>query len=176
MQLTLKHTYLIIYLLLLTSTYSVVAQSQNQSTSHADVTAQVVIPYSAEKTAPMHFGQIYPGREGGTISLSPENALSLSGNIARSTEQPHSANFYVGGGSHTAFYCALPDTTLLVNTANNKTLCITQWEHEPYFNQVSLLQNGFRKLRLGATLEVGSIYDNPAGIYTGHYRIRFDFY
>ena len=38
------------------------------------------------------------------------------------------------------------------------------------------LQNGFQTVFVGATLNVGSLKDNPVGIYTGSYNITFDFY
>ena len=37
------------------------------------------------------------------------------------------------------------------------------------------LQNGFQEVYVGATLEVGTLTDNPVAIYTGSYTITFDF-
>jgi len=37
------------------------------------------------------------------------------------------------------------------------------------------LQNGSQTVYVGATLNVGTLNDNPAGIYTGTYEISFDF-
>ena len=37
------------------------------------------------------------------------------------------------------------------------------------------LQEGFQTVYVGATLEVGTIHDNPVGVYTGSYTITFDF-
>jgi hypothetical protein len=38
-----------------------------------------------------------------------------------------------------------------------------------------MLQNGFQIVYVGATLKVGTLIDNPVGIYTGVYTITFDF-
>lgn len=38
-----------------------------------------------------------------------------------------------------------------------------------------MLQGGFQIVYVGATLKVGTIEDNPVGIYTGSYMITFDF-
>jgi hypothetical protein len=37
------------------------------------------------------------------------------------------------------------------------------------------LQEGFQVVYVGATLKVGTLYDNPVGIYTGTYTVTFDF-
>ena len=37
------------------------------------------------------------------------------------------------------------------------------------------LQNGFQVVHVGATLKVGTLNDNPVGIYMGSYTITFDF-
>jgi hypothetical protein len=37
------------------------------------------------------------------------------------------------------------------------------------------LQNGFQVVYVGATLKVGNLNDNPIGIYTGSYKVTFDF-
>jgi len=38
-----------------------------------------------------------------------------------------------------------------------------------------MLENGAQTVYVGATLKVGSLIDNPVGIYTGTYTITFDF-
>ncbi len=38
-----------------------------------------------------------------------------------------------------------------------------------------MLQNGYQTVYVGATLKVGSLSDNPVGIYSGSYEITFDF-
>ena len=37
------------------------------------------------------------------------------------------------------------------------------------------LINGYQVVYVGATLKVGTIIDNPVGMYTGSYSITFDF-
>jgi hypothetical protein len=37
------------------------------------------------------------------------------------------------------------------------------------------LQNGFQVVNVGATLKVGTLQDNPVGIYKGSYTVTFDF-
>ena len=38
-----------------------------------------------------------------------------------------------------------------------------------------MLQGGYQVVYVGATLNVGTLLDNPVGIYTGTYIITFDF-
>jgi hypothetical protein len=38
-----------------------------------------------------------------------------------------------------------------------------------------MLLNGYQTVYVGATLKVGTLNDNPVGIYTGSYEITFDF-
>jgi len=39
-----------------------------------------------------------------------------------------------------------------------------------------MLQGGFQTVLVGATLKIGTLNDNPVGVYTGTYTITFDFY
>ena len=39
-----------------------------------------------------------------------------------------------------------------------------------------MLQDGYQIVYVGATLNVGTLQDNPVGVYTGTYMITFDFY
>jgi hypothetical protein len=53
---------------------------------------------------------------------------------------------------------------------------VTNWVSFPAPGPgVGTLQNGFLNVYVGATLEVGTLNDNPVGIYTGTYKITFDF-
>ncbi len=38
-----------------------------------------------------------------------------------------------------------------------------------------MLQGGYQVVQVGATLNVGTLDDNPVGVYTGTYEISFDF-
>jgi hypothetical protein len=55
-------------------------------------------------------------------------------------------------------------------------MIIDEWYSDPAPGLgTGMLQNGFQVVFVGAALNVGNLYDNPVGVYTGSYTIRFDF-
>ena len=61
-----------------------------------------------------------------------------------------------------------------INSA--RTMTVEEWNSVPAPGTgTGILQDGFQVVSVGATLNVGTLYDNPVGIYTGTYTITFDF-
>jgi len=55
-------------------------------------------------------------------------------------------------------------------------MSVDEWFSDPAPGiGTGMLQNGFQVVLVGATLNVGTLHDNPVGIYTGTYTITFDF-
>jgi len=153
------------------------AQSPNQASATGYIFAEVISAFSAVETSQMNFGRFSPGPIGGQIILSPQSSISIMGSVVTGTGIHNSASFYVTGDSYSSFSITLPKSpSILTNTTNAKTMVVSSWVSVPAPGPgVGILNNGFQTVYVGATLEVGTLNDNPVGIYTGSYTITFDF-
>jgi hypothetical protein len=141
------------------------------------VYAEIIPIYSASETAQLNFGRFSPGPQGGLLVLSPESTISVLGSVFKGTGPHNAASFYVSGDFDAAFTVSLPTTpVILKHTKDSKTMQIESWSSIPSPGiGAGMLQNGFQVVYVGATLKVGTLLDNPLGIYTGTYTITFDF-
>jgi hypothetical protein len=141
------------------------------------VTAEVIPIFSASETAQMNFGRFSPGPQGGRIVLTPESTISVLGSVFTGTGTHNAASFYVSGENDGAYSISLPtNTVVLTHVSSAKTMLIEDWVSVPSRGLGGgTLQNGFQVVYVGATLKVGTLNDNPVGIYAGTYTITFDF-
>jgi hypothetical protein len=66
---------------------------------------------------------------------------------------------------------------VLHHLTDAKTMTIESWMSEPIPGSgTGMLNQGYQMVYVGATLKVGPLEENPVGIYSGTYRITFDFY
>jgi len=153
------------------------AQSPQQASTTGHVFAEVVAAFSAVETSQMNFGRFSPGPYGGQIILTPQGTVSVMGSVAKGSGIHNAASFYVTGDSYTSFSINLPKSpATLTNISSAKTMLVSNWLSVPSPGPgAGTLQDGFQTVFVGATLEVGTLYDNPVGIYTGSYTITFDF-
>jgi len=149
--------------------------AQFSATGH--VTAEIVPVFSASETAQMNFGKFSPGPQGGLIVLTPESSISVLGSVYTGTGIHNAASFYVSGDNDAAYSISLPNTpVILTHISNAKTMTIVEWNSVPAPGPgAGMLQDGYQIVSVGATLKVGTLYDNPVGIYTGVYTVTFDF-
>ena len=154
---------------------------QAQDPLHASVTghvsAEVITTFSAVETSQMNFGRFSPGPFGGQIILTPQGTISVMGSVVRASGIQSAASFSVTGDSNYSFSINLPKSpAILTNTTSAKTMIVGKWVSVPSPSPgTGVMQNGFLAVYVGATLEVGTLNDNPVGIYTGSYTITFDF-
>ena len=153
------------------------AQNPPQASVTGHVSAEVIAAFTAVETSQMNFGRFSPGPYGGQIILTPQGTVSVMGSVVKGSGIHNAASFYVSGDSYTAFSIALPKSAAtLTNTSDAKTMIVSNWVSVPSPGPATgTLQDGFQTVYLGATLEVGTLNDNPVGIYTGSYTITFDF-
>lgn len=153
------------------------AQSPQQASVMGHVFAEVISSFSAVETSQMNFGRFSPGPFGGQIILTPQGTISVSGSVVPGSGIHNAASFSVTGDSNTSFSINLPKTiAVLTSTSGPKTMQITNWSSVPSAGPGNgTLQEGVLSVYVGATLKVGTINDNPVGIYTGSYTITFDF-
>jgi len=167
----------LILLLIIICDNGLQAQSPVQGSATGHVFAEVISAFSAVETSRMNFGRFSPGPYGGQIILTPQGTISVIGSVVKGAGIHNSASFYVTGDSYASFSVSLPESpATLTNTANAKTMIVSNWISVPSPGPgAGTLQEGFQTVYVGATLEVGTLNDNPVGLYTGTYTITFDF-
>lgn len=141
------------------------------------IMAEIIPVFSATETSQMNFGRFAPGPEGGEIILTPESTVSVLGSVYAGAGTCNAASFYVSGDNDVAFSITLPAGPItLTHTSSPRTMHVTDWiSNPPAGAGTGMLYDGFQVVYVGATLMVGSLADNPVGIYTGTYDITFDF-
>ncbi len=151
---------------------SVVSESAN-----GDIFAEVIPVFSAREASPLNFGKFNPGPQGGEIILSPESYAIVLGSVYQGESKHTAASFFVSGDINTTYSVSLPrNPILLTNINSSKTMEVDEWISVPSEGiGTGLLQNGFQMVYIGATLKIGSLNENPVGIYQGSYTITFDF-
>jgi hypothetical protein len=166
-------TFSLIYILHITG-ISVNAQPVS-ATGH--VIAEIIPVFSASETSQLNFGKFSPGPQGGMIILTPQSTISVIGSVFKGIGSHNAASFFVSGDANAAYSISLPTSpVVLTHTSNAKTMLIQDWVSEPEQGiGTGTLQEGFQVVYVGATLKVGTLYDNPVGIYTGTYTVTFDF-
>lgn len=174
-----KHciSYICILLLISINVSSLQAQGPMQASASGHVFAEVITAFSAVESSQMNFGRFSPGPYGGQLVLTPQGTISVLGSVVKGTGIHNAASFYVTGDSYSSFSITLPKSpSILTNISNAKTMLVSSWASVPAPGPGGgTLEDGFQTVFVGATLEVGTMNDNPVGIYTGTYNITFDF-
>jgi len=156
----------------------VLAQDPTSASATGHVIAEIVPVFSASETSQLNFGRFSPGPQGGKIILTPQNTVSVLGSVFKGTGTHNAASFYVTGDDAAAYSITLPTSpVVLTHTASAKTMIVDDWISVPSSGiGTGMLQDGYQIVYVGATLNIGTLHDNPVGIYTGTYIITFDFY
>jgi hypothetical protein len=172
-----KIIFSLICLLLLTGT-NILAQVNIPVSATGHIFAEVMPVYAATETSQLNFGRFSPGIQGGSLILTPQSTLSVQGSVFKGAGMYNAASFLVTGDVDAAYSITLPQGPVTItNTRNAKTMQVVDWVSEPSAGtSTGMLQDGFQVVYVGATLKVGTLHDNPAGIYTGSYTVTFDFY
>ncbi len=155
----------------------VIAQGVSTVSATGHIFAEIIPVFSVNETSQLNFGRFSPGPQGGKIILTPQSTMSVLGSVFKGTGSHNAASFYVSGDADASYSISLPASpVMLTHTANAKTMLIEDWVSVPEPGiGTGILQDGFQIVYVGATLKVGTLYDNPVGIYTGTYEITFDF-
>jgi hypothetical protein len=153
------------------------SQATISTSATGQIIAEVIPIFTASETAQLNFGRFSPGVQGGEIILSPQSTISVLGSVFKGPGFHNAASFYVSGDVDASYSITLPSTpVILTHTSSAKTMQIKDWISIPQPGiGTGKLQNGFQVIYVGATLKVGTLNDNPVGIYTGSYTISFDF-
>lgn len=166
------HRYILTFVLLF-SLGSRVAFSQSSVTAQAF--AEVITALTATETSQLNFGKFSPEVQGGQVVVTPEGIRSTSGSVILSGGTANSGVFYITGTPDAMFSIQLPDgPAVLTHNNSSKTMAISNWITYPQAGDgTGILESGQQFVYLGATLNVGSILDNPAGMYSGVFNLIF---
>jgi hypothetical protein len=153
------------------------AQSASGVTALGHITAEIIPIFAATETSQLNFGRFSPGSQGGEIILTPESTVSVLGSVYAGTGLHNAASFYISGDTDASFTITLPSgPVVLKHASSTKTMLIESWMSNPGTGTgAGILQDGSSTVYIGATLKVGTLQDNPVGVYAGTYTITFDF-
>ena len=166
------------YIILLCMVISFTCKGYSQLTS-ASVTgqafAEVISALTATETSQLNFGKFSPDVHGGQVSVTPEGMRSTSGTVILGGGTARSGIFYITGTPDALFSIQLPNGPAVLSEKNSgKTMQVDNWVTYPQAGSgTGILVNGQQFVYLGATLNVGSLIDNPAGMYSGAFSLTF---
>jgi hypothetical protein len=143
----------------------------------AQVFAEVVPALTATEITQLNFGRFSPETQGGAVLVTTDGSRSVTGTVALSGGTHNPGAFYITGEGGATFSIMLPTgPAILTNTNNSKTMQVTNWVSTPAQGiGAGLLTQGSQEVKVGATLLVGPMEENPVGIYTGTYAITFGY-
>jgi|APDOM4702015159_1054818.scaffolds.fasta_scaffold45320_2 hypothetical protein len=146
-----------------------------QASITAQVFAEVISALTATETAQLNFGRFSPEVQGGQVIVSPDGIRSANGSVILSGGMAHSGIFYLTGAPDATFSIQLPlGPAILTHQSSNKTMVVSNWVSIPQPGSgTGVLVNGQQFVYLGATLNVGSMIDNPVGLYSGAFNLTF---
>lgn len=159
------------------SAMMVEAQSATSSSVTGQITAEVITTLAATETTQLSFGKFSPGPQGGKLILTPESTITVLGSVWPGSGTHSAASFYVTGNPGAAYTISLPSTPVTIrHMGSARTMEVEDWKSIPHAAPgAGMLENGFQIIYVGATLNVGTLTDNPVGVYTGTYTITFEF-
>jgi hypothetical protein len=163
------------YILLLFVILSFSSKAFSQATVTAQAFAEVISALTATETSQLNFGKFSPEVHGGQVIVTPDGIRSTIGSVLLSGGTANSGIFYITGAPEAAFSIQLPNgPAVLVHQNSNKTMIVSNWVSYPQSgNGTGVLANGQQFVYLGATLNVGSMLDNPVGLYSGAFNLTF---
>ena len=102
----------------------------------------------------------------------------MLGSVWPGSGSRNAASFYVTGDPGVAYTITLPSAPVTItHMGTARTMTVEEWTICPgsLRRAQECLRTAPRRYMVGATLKVGTLNDNPVGIYTGTYTITFDF-
>lgn len=163
------------YILSLLVILSFCSKTYSQATVTAQAFAEVISALTATETSQLNFGKFSPEVQGGQVIVTPDGIRSTSGTVILSGGIANSGIFYITGTPDAMFSIQLPNgPAVLTHQNSTKTMAVSNWVSYPQSgNGTGVLANGQQFVYLGATLNVGSILDNPVGLYSGAFSLTF---
>jgi hypothetical protein len=150
-------------------------ETWSQSTVTSQIYAEVIEAIAANETEQLNFGKFAPITNGGTVIISPDGTRIAQGSVALASSDFSPGRFTITGAPDASFSVQLPTAPIeLIHQSTNKYLMVDGWVSDPSNGSgTNILTNGSQIISIGASINVGSIEDNPVGIYTGSFQLTF---
>ena len=156
--------------------FGIAAQkAQAQASVSAQAFAEIIAALTATETSQLNFGKFSPEVQGGQVIVSPDGVRSTNGSVVLSGGVANSGIFYITGAPDAAFSIQLPaGPAVLTHQNSTNTMLVDSWVSSPSAGTgTGVLPDGQQFVYLGATLQVGSMLDNPVGMYSGSFNVTF---
>ena len=162
---------------MLLSVVTLPAVMQAQVSVMAHVYAEVIEGIAVMKAYSLSFGRFSPEIEGGTITITPDGSRIANGSLILIPGSKGPGRILVSGSPTVGFTVKLPNENVVVtHIESGSTMYVVDWVADPAFgNGAETLHDGSQMVNIGATIYVGTILDNPAGIYSGTYMVTLAF-
>ncbi|WP_321289068.1 DUF4402 domain-containing protein [uncultured Sunxiuqinia sp.] len=149
---------------------------QAQKSVSAQIFAEVIQGVAATENQPLNFGRFITGTAGGSITISPDGQRLTRGEIIAEEGNYTSGQFLMEGDAGSTFSIKLPnEKAVLTHQESGKTMYVSEWISNLPLSNVAALNEGLCLIKIGATLNVGTVYENPVGVYTGSFEITFSY-
>jgi hypothetical protein len=166
-------TLAVVVLALFFSGTSMAVNYQDTATASATpATAVIVAPISIEKTANLNFGEIVASAVGGTVVLAVNGDRSSDGGVTLANADAglyptSAAAFDVAGSPDNSYTIELPEDGDIFLTNGEYTMAVNDFQSSKEDNVGHLSGGGADSFTVGATLSVGTLTENPVGVYQG---------
>lgn len=145
-----------------------------QATVTGHIFAEVIEGITATESSSMNFGRFSTGDQGGSIITPGNGAATSTSTVVTADNNINPATFSVSGAKDVTFSVTLPAGPTTLTNISGGSMRVTDWTATSgQGNDAYVLAGGMQTVKVGATLQVGTINDNPKGIYTGSYKVTF---
>lgn len=153
------------------------AQDFMQARANAKVSGRVVTDFSAVKTSKMNLEYFPTQNWDGALITTPNENHPVKGNTKTGNKINYAANFYVSSDCNSGFSISIPNSPIsLTNISENKILFVSDWKSSFLETQgAEFSKDGYKKVFIGASVEVGPYSYRPGDLFTGFYIVTFDF-
>ncbi len=175
----LKVISLIVFTFLVISVVQAKAQANNskEASASAMTSVDIVLPIVARETSQLSFGRFYPSQQGGTITISPGGGVDANG-VSIVASVTSAGVFTISGQGEATFAICLPTGPAILTSSDGsgRTMQVNNWVSVPENGDARVrLAGGAQTVSIGATLQVGSVDQNPRGVYSGTYEVAFGY-
>jgi hypothetical protein len=158
---------------------SALAGESYQSTATASATpatAVIVAPISIVHSAHLNFGEIVASATAGTVILSTAGQREATGGVTLANDDAGSyptsaAGFTVGGSPNNSYAITLPQDNVVYLLNGEHSMGVNGFQSSKEDNIGTLSGIGGDTFSVGATLSVGTLTDNPTGLYQGSFDV-----
>jgi hypothetical protein len=146
-----------------------------QARATGNISAEVIEAITAVEYSPMSFGRFSTGDQGGEIVIPPQGPAISTSTVVTAGSDINPAIFSVSGARDATFSVTLPQgPTTLTSSTGEGVMLVTDWSaSSEKGSDTFVLNEGIQKVKVGATLRVGTMDENPKGVYTGSYQVTF---